>query len=184
MIDNNLKVHSCIKCDLYRYRRTIVSGRGPIDSKVMLIGEAPGALEDKFGIPFVGNAGQLLRRILRYLFIEPKELYITNIIKCRPPNNRRPTSVEVNNCKEHLFAEITKCKPKIIVLLGNTAFKTFYSNTTRTITQERGKLRIVGKSVILVTFHPSYIIRNKTDDSIVNAFIKDMLLLQKLVKLL
>ncbi len=184
MIDNNLKVHDCIKCDMYKYRRTIVSGRGPTNAKVVLIGEAPGAAEDKYSIPFIGNSGQILRKILRFLHIEPKELYITNTVKCRPPNNRAPTSIELDNCMPYLIRELTVIKPKIIVLLGSTAFRTFYPNSMRTLSMERDKLKVVKGTIILTTYHPSYIIRNKTNVLIVGQFIKDLLTLQTLMRYL
>jgi uracil-DNA glycosylase family 4 len=185
MIDvNTLTVSGCIKCDISISRTNIVSGRGPTNSDIMIIGESPGALEDRIGIPFVGNSGQILRKILRKFFIEPKNIYITNVVKCRPPNNRMPETIEIRNCLPYLVVEIAKVNPKIILLLGSTALRTFYPTNVGSISKERGKIKIVNNKIVLATYHPSYVLRNKTNLSVVYDFLKDIYLFYRLVKLL
>jgi DNA polymerase len=184
MIDlNTLKVTNCFKCDMCINRTNIVSGRGPINARIMIIGEAPGAMEDRHAIPFIGNAGQLLRAILRKFFIEPKDIYITNVVKCRPPANRTPSDTEVYNCKPHLLIEIAKVDPKIILVLGSTAYRSLLSSYA-SISNERGKIKILGKRVVLATYHPSYVLRNKTNLKIISEFVKDIVTFYRLVKLL
>ncbi len=185
MIDvTTLKVSECVKCDISINRTNIVSGRGPINSNIMIIGEAPGALEDRLGIPFVGNSGQMFRKILRKFFIEPKDIYITNVVKCRPFNNRVPENIEIRNCLPHLLVEIARVNPKIILLLGSTALRTFYPNNLGSITRERGKINIVNNRIVLATYHPSYVLRNRGNISIIYEFIKDVFLFYRLVRLL
>jgi uracil-DNA glycosylase family 4 len=150
----------------------------------MIIGEAPGSTENKTGIPFVGNSGQLLRELLRNLLINPKEVWITNVVKCKPPNNRTPTDIEVANCAPYIFIEIMKVKPRVILLLGGTVTKLFYGRSMFTMGRYRGKLAIVDNTIILSTYHPSYILRNKNDNKIISTFIKDMKLFKELVKMI
>lgn len=180
---NKLKIIDCHNCDISLTRRSIVNGRGPLNSKVVIVGEAPGGLEDKTGIPFVGNAGQFLREVLRSLLINPKDIYITNIVKCRPTYNRTPTPTEIHNCLPYFFVELIKLKPKLVLLLGTTPNKVFYNTPMFTMTKYRGKLGIINNMVILSTYHPSYVIRNKNNDKLVNQFIKDIKLFKELVKL-
>lgn len=177
---NTLLIDNCSKCDLSLRRLNICNGRGNQKSKIMIIGEAPGALEDKHGIPFVGTSGQLLRKMLRLLNIEPKELYITNAIKCRPPNNRTPNQIELDNCKENLLVEIIKVNPKVIVLLGSTAYRAFYPNANTSISNERGVLRVANGRIILPMYHPSYLLRNPTHPELWLNFWKDLVLLYKI----
>ena len=176
-----LKIQHCIKCDLSLTRRSIVNGRGDINSKVMLIGEAPGYKEDKLGLPFVGDSGQFLRALLRFYNIEPKLLYITNVVKCRPKGNRLPSDIEIANCTPYFIIEILRVKPKIIVLLGNTALRAYYPSIQTTISRERGRLHIYDNTVILPMYHPSYVLRNKDDESIVLDFVNDIVLLKQLM---
>ncbi len=180
----NVKVIDCHNCDISLTRRSIVNGRGPINSKIFIVGEAPGSLEDKTGIPFVGNAGQFLREVLRNLLINPKDIYITNIVKCRPTNNRTPTPIEVNNCLPYFLIELIKLRPKVILLLGTTPNKIFYPNPVFTMTKYRGKLSVINNMIILSTYHPSYIIRNKGNDKLLNQFIQDIKLFRKIIKLI
>jgi DNA polymerase len=184
MINSDLKVVGCFKCDISLTRRKIVSGRGPTTSKVMIIGEAPGADEDKSGIPFIGKSGIFLRAVLRALMIEPKNVYITNVIKCRTLYNKVPSDVEVNNCFPYLITEVVKVNPTVILLLGNTALQTFFPDYYSTITKERGKLKVMGNRIYLATYHPSYVLRNRADSSIVNEFWEDLQLLQKLMRII
>ena len=114
-------VANCEGCDLWKTRNNPVAGEGPVIAKVMFIGEAPGYNEDLQGRPFVGKAGKLLDELLRSVELDRKEIYITNILKCRPPNNRNPQSSEVSSCTPYLDKQITNIQPSVIASLGNFA---------------------------------------------------------------
>ena len=114
---------SCTKCKLCQERNNVVIGKGNKNADIMFIGEGPGADEDKEGIPFVGKAGKLMDKAFEGVGIKKEEIYIANIVKCRPPNNRNPEDEEASCCKEYLESQINLIKPKIIVLLGNVALK-------------------------------------------------------------
>lgn len=180
---DKLKVTGCTLCDISLKRNNIVNGLGSRSSKVMIIGEAPGKTEDKYGYPFVGDAGMMLRNKLKSYGIEPKDLYITNVIKCRPPNNRRPSEKEVRNCISYLVWEIYKINPILVILLGATAYKTIFPNSPYTITKVRGKPIISNNIIYLPMYHPSYVLRN-TDNQIVEEFEEDFRLLYKLIRLI
>ena len=117
------EVKVCNKCNLCRNRTNTVFGTGNKNAEIMFIGEGPGAEEDKEGIPFVGRAGKLMNMAFQGLGINREEVYICNIVKCRPPNNRTPLKEEAVACLDYLRAQVMEVKPKIIVLLGNTALK-------------------------------------------------------------
>ena len=156
------RVRGCDRCPLHSTRTNAVPGDGNLDAKVMLVGEAPGRTEDEQGKPFVGAAGQLLNSIIEASGHRREELYITNVVKCRPPNNRTPTESEVLACEEYLREEIRLVRPRVIVALGNTAGSTLFRLAGRSwhgITSERGKevrVTIEGVEVTLVsTYHPA-----------------------------
>lgn len=111
----------CVKCKLYKTRTNVVVGEGPLNSLIMLVGEAPGYWEDKQGRPFVGAAGKFLDKLLSFAGLNRGKVYITNIVKCRPPKNREPKPDEIEACKSYLDRQITLIKPKIICALGNVA---------------------------------------------------------------
>ena len=126
-----MKLSECKKCILCETRKQVVKGNGNKKSKILLIGEAPGRNEDNVGIPFVGSAGKVLNKVLKKNGIERKEIYITNVVKCKPPGNRDPFDYEKEKCKIWLEKEIKKIKPRIIVTLGKHAFnsmKIFYKD--------------------------------------------------------
>jgi DNA polymerase len=124
----------------------------------MFIGEAPGYAEDKYGVPFIGKSGELLQKYLNLCNFPRNEIYITNVVKCRPPCNRQPTVIEIKNCKVHLLNEIATIKPKLIVLLGSVAFHTIFPNYTASLINIRG-VWIPNKINFLLTYHPSYVLR-------------------------
>jgi len=166
-------ISSCVKCPLHRYRKNPVPGEGPRNAKVMLIGEAPGATEDELGRPFVGAAGKLLSSILEEVGLPRSSVYITNVVKCRPPNNREPTDEEIEVCKGYLIAQIKLLKPGLIVLLGNVAGRTVFSLVGKQwsgITKMRGKIveaKIAGITVrILPTIHPAAALYNPSMRSV------------------
>lgn len=152
---------NCYKCELGSTRKNIVFSDGSIDSKIMLIGEAPGANEDETGIPFVGRAGKLLDVFLQEAKI-PREtsVYIANTVKCRPPENRVPTNEEKAQCRVYLEAQIQILKPKVILLCGATSMKSFL-NIKQGISKVRGEI-FEGPygAKMMPIFHPSYLLRN------------------------
>ena len=154
---------TCQKCELAKTRTNVVFGEGAFDAKVMLIGEGPGQQEDETGRPFVGKAGQLLDKILESQgFLREKNIYICNIVKCRPPGNRVPTDEEAAACREYLEAQIEFMKPKIIILCGATAVR-YMLNIKSGITKIRGQW-YDGPfgSKMMPFFHPSYLLRNQS----------------------
>ena len=149
----------CTACQLHSTRTQVVFGDGDINSKLMFIGEGPGADEDEQGLPFVGRAGQLLTDILKAAGIERKDVYIANIVKCRPPQNRVPLPLEMLYCDKHLQTQIMLMQPKIIVLLGSTPVK-WILKTSQPISQIRGKWQEWRGCAVMPMFHPSYLLRN------------------------
>ncbi len=153
------KIHTCQKCSLGKTRNKFVFGVGNPDADVMLIGEAPGAEEDKQGIPFVGRAGKLLTDILKAINFSRDEVYIANILKCRPPNNRDPLPSEVETCMPYLYKQIELIKPKVILCLGRVAATNLFGKKY-TLTQMRGKVYDVEGIKTMVTYHPAALLRN------------------------
>ena len=161
---NQLKniVKECYLCDLSKSRKNIVFGEGNPNTNLMFVGEAPGATEDEKGRPFVGRAGELLTKMIEnVLNIKREDVYIANIVKCRPPNNRVPTPKEALTCKPYLEKQIEIIKPKLIVALGSTAYR-YLTNDTTPISQVRGNFFKSDDIMILPTFHPSFLLRNPT----------------------
>ena len=149
----------CVGCPLAETRTKVVFGDGDPDSKRMFIGEGPGADEDAQGLPFVGRAGQLLTPILTAAGISRKEVYITNIVKCRPPGNRVPSPEESVVCGRRLQTQIMLINPLLIVLLGNTPTR-WMLQTTEGITKLRGRWFEWRGTAVMPMFHPSYLLRN------------------------
>jgi len=152
-------VTECTKCELSKTRTNSVPGKGNFQSDVIFVGEAPGRNEDKKGEPFVGIAGQRLTLALEEAGISRESVYITNVVKCRPPNNRVPTISERNTCHDYLQKEISIIKPKIICILGNTAFNSILGGSE--ITKYRGKIVKKDKQFYFLTVHPAATIYNQ-----------------------
>ncbi len=153
-------VLECHLCDLAKTRKNVVFGEGDPQAKLMFIGEGPGATEDETGRPFVGRAGQLLTKMIEnVLEIKRSEVYIANIVKCRPPNNRVPTPEEVASCIPYLFKQIEIIDPKIIVALGSTSYR-HLTNDKTPISKVRGKKIQFQGRILIPTFHPSFLLRN------------------------
>src|SRR4030042_795432 len=152
-------IGDCQRCGLAAGRKTIVFGVGNPKADLMFIGEAPGEDEDKQGLPFVGRAGQLLTKIIEAIDLKREDVYIANIIKCRPPNNRPPLPEEIEACKEFVFRQIESIRPKLIVALGRHATQTLLK-TEASITHVRGKFFDFHGTPLIPTFHPSYLFRN------------------------
>ena len=153
------KVTECTKCELSKTRTNSVPGKGNFQSDVIFVGEAPGRNEDKNGEPFVGIAGQRLTLALDEAGASRESIYITNVVKCRPPNNRVPTISERNTCQDYLQKEISIIKPKIICILGNTAFNSILGGSE--ITKYRGKIVKKDNQFYFLTVHPAATIYNQ-----------------------
>jgi DNA polymerase len=151
----------CSLCNLSKGRKHIVFGEGNEAAKVMFVGEGPGELEDNSGRPFVGRSGELLDRIIQnVLKMRREDVYIANILKCRPPLNRAPSEEEAFKCKPFLIKQIEIVKPSIIIALGSTSYSYLTGDMDAKISQVRGEMINFGSSKLMPTFHPSYLLRN------------------------
>ena len=155
------QVAECRLCPLCQHIRNKVPGQGDRNAPLMLIGEGPGQTEDEEGLAFVGAAGQLLTRMLEAIQLPRERVYICNIVKCRPPNNRVPTPEEAEACRIHLRMQTYLVKPKVIVLLGSTAAKNVLDPEIR-ITKERGKWTVRKGIWMMPTYHPSFLLRDES----------------------
>ena len=169
-------VIECVKCDLCKTRTNSVPGKGNFKSSVIFVGEAPGRNEDKNGEPFIGVAGKKLSAALESAGVSREDVYITNIVKCRPPKNRIPTSTERETCQDYLKQEISIIKPKIICILGNTAFNSLLGGSE--ITKFRGKIVLKDNQLYFLTVHPAATIYNQELIKVLN---KDILKLFDLI---
>ncbi len=154
---------SCQACPLGATRTNVVIYRGSVVAPIMFVGEGPGATEDEQGLPFVGQAGRLLQLLLDAQGFSTENYHIANVVKCRPPENRVPTEQEAAACKKLLGTQILICKPKIIVLLGKTAYTLFTGDKNAKMTQIRGAFIEKNGYLIMPTFHPAYILRNNNE---------------------
>jgi len=152
-------INTCVECPLGTTRLNFVFGVGNPDAEVMLIGEAPGAEEDARGEPFVGRAGQLLNKILAAVNMKREDVYICNILKCRPPGNRDPEKNEMETCTPYLYKQIELIKPKFIICLGRIAGQ-WLLQTNETLTSLRGKFHDFRGTKLIVTYHPAALLRN------------------------
>ena len=151
---------ACVRCKLHTLgRKQVVFGVGSPTADLMFVGEAPGADEDLQGEPFVGKAGQLLTKIIEAIGLRRDEVYIANVIKCRPPGNRNPEPDEVAECEPFLFRQIAAVRPKVIVALGKFAAQCLLKTDTP-ITRLRGREVLYRDAVLIPTFHPAYLLRN------------------------
>ena len=158
--DLKKSIAECKKCRLCTNRTNIVLGEGNINAKIMFIGEGPGADEDKQGLPFVGKAGQLMNKAFQALGINREEIYIANIVKCRPPSNRVPEEDEAQACLNYLRNQVVLIKPEIIVLLGSTALKNILGKEYG-ITAVRGKWMEKNGIKYMPTWHPAALLRDE-----------------------
>lgn len=159
--DLHEEILKCLECNLTIKSNNHVPGEGNKNAKIMLIGEAPGEEEDRQGKPFVGKAGKLLTRILESVNIKRDEVFITNVVKCRPPNNRDPAPEEIDTCLPYLLRQIEIIKPKIIITLGRISAYTLLSKKNFSITKEHGKIfKFSNQTMLIPIYHPSYLLRN------------------------
>lgn len=158
---NNLRVEigDCKRCRLHKGRTNLVFGVGNPNTKLMFVGEGPGSEEDLQGIPFVGRAGQLLTRIIEAMGLSRRDVYIANVVKCRPPENRNPSPDEIAMCEPFLLKQIDIIGPKVIVCLGTFAAQLLL-NTDEKITRLRGRLHDFHGAKLIPTYHPAFLLRN------------------------
>ena len=149
----------CTRCKLHKNRHSIVFGDGNPKAELVFVGEGPGADEDAQGLPFVGRAGKLLTQMIEAMGLQRKDVYICNVVKCRPPENRQPEDDEINTCSPYLLRQLDAIAPKVIVCLGAVAAKTLLQ-TNRGISQFRGQWLEYRGSKLLATYHPAYLLRN------------------------
>jgi len=153
-------IGDCTRCKLHTLGRTqVVFGAGNPSAQLMFVGEAPGADEDLQGVPFIGRAGQLLTKIIEAIDMKREDVYIANVIKCRPPQNRNPEPDEVATCEPFLFQQIDAIHPKVIVALGKFGAQTLL-RTLEPISKLRGRIFDYRGSKLIPTFHPAYLLRN------------------------
>ncbi len=152
-------IGDCTRCRLHRRRTNIVFGVGNPNAELVFVGEGPGHDEDVQGIPFVGRAGQLLTQIIEAMGLRREDVYICNVIKCRPPENRNPEKDEIATCSPFLLRQIAVIAPKVIVCLGNIAAQTLLG-THKSISQFRGQWFDYRGSRLIATYHPAYLLRN------------------------
>ncbi len=155
----NEEIQKCTKCDLHLSRTQAVLGEGNVNAKLMFIGEAPGADEDRLGRPFVGRAGKLLTSLIEATGHKREEFYIANTVKCRPPGNRTPTPMEQEACFPYLKKQIEVVNPKVLCLLGAAAAFGILKRPVK-ITKERGTAINWEGRLVYLTYHPAYVLRN------------------------
>ncbi len=151
----------CHRCELGATRTNVVIGRGNLKAPIMIVGEGPGQNEDETGLPFVGKAGQLLDKILESVRLTEEDVYICNIVKCRPPGNRNPSTQEMDACRPYLLEQIRLVDPKIILLTGASSVKGLIGDK-RGITKIRGQWMEWENRICMPIFHPAYLLRNQS----------------------
>lgn len=157
------RVAVCTRCALHKSRTQTVFGVGSVNARLMIIGEAPGAEEDRRGEPFVGRAGKLLDEMLRAVGLDREQVYIANVLKCRPPNNRDPSADEAKQCRDHLDQQISLLNPRIILAVGRIAAHHLLK-TDAPLGQLRGRTHSLENASVpvVVTYHPAYLLRSPT----------------------
>ena len=175
-------IGDCTRCPLHAQGRTqVVFGSGNPNADLMFVGEAPGGDEDEQGVPFVGRAGQLLTKIIAAIDFTRDDVYIANVVKCRPPGNRNPEPIEVETCSPFLLRQIGSIRPKVIVALGSFAAQTLLQTKTP-ITKMRGQVHpFAGGVKVIPTFHPSFLLRNQKNRDMYRDVWNDMKLARALL---
>lgn len=152
-------IGDCTRCALHKCRNKIVFADGDANARLMFVGEGPGADEDAQGLPFVGRAGQLLNNMIAAMGLKREEVYIANVVKCRPPQNRTPEPDEANTCSPFLFRQIDVVRPEVIVALGATA-ATYLLGQRQPLAGLRGRVHAFRSSKLIVTYHPAFLLRD------------------------
>jgi len=153
------EIGDCTRCGLHKGRNKLVFADGSATARLMFVGEGPGADEDAQGLPFVGRAGQLLNNMITAMGLNREEVYIANVVKCRPPNNRTPEPEEANTCSPFLFRQIDVVKPEVIVALGATA-ATYLLGQRQPLAGLRGRVHSFRGTKLIVTYHPAFLLRD------------------------
>lgn len=161
-------IRQCTKCPLHETKKNYVPGEGCPDPDIVFIGEGPGETEDNFGRPFIGKAGQLLDKLIARMGHSRETVFIGNIVKCRPPNNRDPLKNEVYACMPYLIRQLAILRPKVIVCLGKVAMNNLL-DADYSIMRERGKLFEFQGITVIPTFHPAYVLRQRGKEAISRA---------------
>ncbi|MFA5960326.1 MAG: uracil-DNA glycosylase [Tatlockia sp.] len=156
------QARACQNCPLHQTRKQVVFSRGNFNANLMVIGEAPGFYEDQQGLPFVGKAGQLLNCMLASIGLDEDAVYITNVLKCRPPENRDPEAFEIQQCSHFLTEQIACKAPRLILALGRFAGQFLCENTTP-LAQLRNRIHRYQDTPVIVSYHPAYLLRNPKD---------------------
>ncbi len=154
-----LQIKDCQKCDLHKTRKNFVFGYGNAKAEIVFVGEAPGQEEDAQGLPFVGAAGRLLDKMLQAIGIKREDVYIANVLKCRPPKNRNPLPEEIEQCEPYLIHQLELIKPRVIVALGLFAAQTLLK-TQQSLSRMRGQVHRYQDIPVIVTYHPAALLRN------------------------
>lgn len=157
------EIGDCTRCKLSKHRKKIVFGEGNPNARLMFVGEAPGREEDNQGMPFVGEAGMLLTRLIEKMGLKRNNVYIANIIKCRPPMNRDPEEDEIKTCRVFIERQIEIIMPEVIITLGRIALQSVMNNPALKITSVRGNFFEYKGIPLMPTFHPAYLLRNPKD---------------------
>ncbi|MFY7698288.1 MAG: uracil-DNA glycosylase [Legionella sp.] len=158
----NQQVEQCTKCPLHAARKQAVFARGNMNADLMVIGEAPGYHEDALGLPFVGKAGSLLNRMLASIGIDNNDVYVANVLKCRPPDNRDPQLEEINECIGYLRQQIALVRPKLILAVGRFAAQNLL-HSRLSLSQLRNIIHNYEQIPLVVSYHPAYLLRKPTD---------------------
>jgi DNA polymerase len=153
------EIGDCTRCALHSGRNKLVFGDGDAAARLMFVGEGPGADEDAQGLPFVGRAGQLLNNMINAMGLKREQVYIANVVKCRPPGNRTPEPAEGNTCSPFLFRQIDVVHPEVLVALGATA-ATYLLGQRQPLAGLRGRVHSFRGSKLIVTYHPAYLLRD------------------------
>jgi uracil-DNA glycosylase family 4 len=156
------EIGDCRRCPLAATRNKIVFGDGDPNARLMFVGEGPGADEDAQGLPFVGRGGQLLNNMIHAMGLKREEVYIANIVKCRPPQNRVPEPVEANTCTPFLFQQIGVIRPEVVVALGSTAATYLLGGAKRPLSALRGRIHEALNTKLIITYHPAFLLRDPT----------------------
>ena len=154
------EIGDCTRCPLCETRNKIVFGDGDPNARLLFVGEGPGADEDAQGLPFVGRGGQLLNNMINAMGLKREEVYIANIVKCRPPQNRVPEPIEANTCTPFLFQQIGVVRPEVIVALGSTAATYLLGGMKRPLSALRGRIHEALNSKLIITYHPAFLLRD------------------------
>lgn len=171
--EENLK--GCQDCELAANRSVVVYGQGDVGARIMVVGEAPGAKEDEQGLPFVGPSGKLLRGGFEKVGLSEEDIYITNVVKCRPPNNRDPKKEELQSCRSNLELQLELIEPDVILTVGNFGLR-YFLGEDKNITSARSEVYDWKGRALVPTYHPGYILRNRSQ---ADSFVRDLKLAAK-----